>query len=130
MLSESKTFSTRIKTILVVEDDGDMSEVMYMTLSEEPSFHPIIINSAFEALELAPRIMPDLFILDYLLAGMNGIELYDRLHATPGLEKIPTIITSASLYVHRLQIDDRHLTGLEKPFDLDILLQTVKQVVG
>ena len=37
------------------------------------------------------------FLLDYHLSSMNGIEPYDRLHATEGLETIPAIIMSASL---------------------------------
>ncbi len=118
------------KTILVVEDDAAMAEVMELILSEEPGYSIHLVSDPREALQLAQRIQPDLFVLDYLLAHMNGIELYDRLHVSQGLENVPAIITSASLLMHKSLLDQRHLIGLEKPFDLEVLLETIKQMLA
>ena len=77
------------------------------------------------------RVTPDLFIVDYRLTGMNGLELYDLLHATPGLEAIPALlVTAAKLETLRPQIEKRQITAFEKPFDLDAVLLTFQRLLG
>ncbi len=69
------------------------------------------------------EIKPDLFLLDYHLPSMDGIELYDHLHATKGLEQIPAILLSANL--PRKELEKRKMVGVRKPFELDTLLNTI-----
>ena len=66
----------------------------------------------------------------YRLSSMNGVELYDQLHLTEGLETIPAIIMSAGLPREQLEneIKQRQLVVLPNPHDLDVLLQTIEQV--
>ena len=123
---------TRGKTILVVEDDADTREVMRLLIATIPGYRYSLVPDAAQAIEFAQRIKPDLLIVDYRLpAGMNGLELYDQLHATPGLEAIPAILMTASrLETLRPEIEQRRLTALEKPFDLDAFSLTVQRMLG
>jgi DNA-binding NtrC family response regulator len=109
-----------------VEDDEDMREVMRLTLSEEVRYNIVMFSSPDKVLEATKNFTPDLFIIDYLLVGMNGIELYDILHKRPHLYNVPAIITSASLHMHLVLIEERNLRGLEKPFELDELLESTR----
>jgi CheY-like chemotaxis protein len=95
------------------------------------SYHVQVARNTTEALHFVKHIKPSLFILDYRLPNMNGIELYDQLHAIPELEKIPAIIISgiASEQLTR-DIESRKLIHIEKPYDLDTFLDTVKQALG
>jgi len=62
---------------------------------------------------------------------MNGLELYDLLHATPGLEDVPALLlTAAKLEALRPEIEKRRISALEKPFDLDEFLDTVQRMLG
>jgi CheY-like chemotaxis protein len=62
---------------------------------------------------------------------MNGLELYDQLHATPGLEAIPAILMTATrLEALRPEIEKRQITAFEKPFDLDAFVLTVQRMIG
>jgi CheY-like chemotaxis protein len=62
---------------------------------------------------------------------MNGLDLYDQLHATPGLEHIPAIIiSSVSSQEASHEIESRHLLRVDKPFDLDEFLDTIKQALA
>ena len=124
--------ATRAATILVVEDDEDTREVIRLLMSTIPSYHYSLVPDAAQAIQFAQRIKPDLFIVDYRLpAGMNGLELYDRLHATPGLEAIPAILMTATrLEALRPEIEHRQLMALEKPFNLDAFLLTIQWMTG
>ena len=118
------------RTILVVEDDRPTGEVIQLTLTEELSLHTFLVADPYEALDFANTVKVDLWIIDYLLPGMNGLELYDRLHADKALQDIPSILISASFSLHKRDLGERQLTVLDKPFDLNVLLETVKQIVN
>src|SRR6202011_5250868 len=83
-----------VKTILVVEDDDDLAELIMEVIQEarvqdKPLYKPVLVSDRLQALEISGRIKPQLFLLDYYLPRMNGLELYDRLHAMEGLEHTP-----------------------------------------
>ena len=93
----SKENSSTTKTILVVEDDRDIGEFLDLALTQETPYHALLVADGFQALRVVREIKPDLLILDYHLPNMDGIELYDHLHATKGLEDTPAILLSANL---------------------------------
>ena len=123
---------TRVATILVVEDDADIREFIGLLISTLPGYHYSLVSDASQAIQFTQGARPDLLIVDYRLpAGMNGLELYDRLHATPGLEAMPAILITASrLETLRPDIEQRQLTAFEKPFDLDESALTVQRILG
>ena len=59
---------------------------------------------------------------------MNGIELYDRLHARQELEHVPAILMSARL--PKDEARKRKINCLEKPFELDQLLKTINDLIA
>ena len=74
---------------------------------------------------------PDLFLIDYRLSEMNGLALYDHLHAIPGLENVPALLISSVLSDGlRHEAEQRKLAMLEKPFDLDVFLHTIHRMLG
>jgi len=122
---------TTVKTILVVEDDEDTREFIALLISTATAYHYHLVPDASQAVHFVQEGKPDLFIVDYRLTGMNGLELYDLLHAIPGLEAIPAIlVTAAKLETLRPEIEKRQITAFEKPFDLDEFLLTFQRLVG
>jgi CheY-like chemotaxis protein len=117
-----------VKTIMVVEDDHDTAEVIQLVLVDETHYSILYVSTASEALRVASTTHVDLFILDYLLAEMDGITLYDQLRTIPGLADVPVII-SASLKSHEQELHERSLVGMGKPFDLDELLEAVNKII-
>jgi CheY-like chemotaxis protein len=116
------------KVILVVEDDIAVGELLLLALARETSYQPLLVSTEQEVLRAVQAVKPTLFLLDYQLPQMTGIELYDDLHARKELATVPAIVMSANLPYHELQ--ERHLVGVEKPFDLDDLLQTIERVLA
>jgi CheY-like chemotaxis protein len=122
---------TRATTILVVEDDADTREVMGLLIATLPASHSSLVSDASQAIHFAQAVKPDVLIVDYQLPDINGLELYDQLHATPGLEAIPALLMTATrLEALRPDIEKRQLTALEKPFDLDAFFLTVQRMTG
>ena len=116
------------KLILVVEDDEAIGTLLVQLLAQETCYQALLAADGFEALNMVREVKPDLFILDYQLPSMNGIQLYDRLHIISQLEKVPAILLSARL--PRYEVEKRSLIGLGKPFDLDELLETVNKALA
>jgi CheY-like chemotaxis protein len=122
---------TTAKTILVVEDDEDIREFIALLISTATAYHYHLVPDASQAIHVAKEVKPDLFIIDYRLTGMNGLELYDLLHVTPGLEAIPALlVTAIKLETLRPEIEKRQLTAFQKPFDLDEFFLTFQRLLG
>ncbi len=115
------------ETILVIEDDASIGELLVDVLSET-SYQTFLVSNGFQALQLVNSVKPALVITDYRLPNMDGIELYDRLHARQDLADMPTIIMSAYLPIE--EVKKRKLVSLEKPFELDELISTIEQLIN
>ena len=116
------------KTILVVEDDASIGSLLVEVLMQETPYEAMLVNDGMQALKLARSIKPCLFITDYWLPQINGLELYDRLQATKDLADTPTIIMSA--YLPEQEVKKRNLIGLNKPFELDEFLEIVTKLLA
>ena len=119
---------TQVKTVLIVEDDIHIGEVLVQAIVQETPFIAMLAQSGDEALNLVKNIKPSLFILDYQLPRMSGLELYDILHTNADLAQLPAIMISAQLPVKELQ--KRNIKGMNKPLDLDDFLQTIEQFLA
>jgi CheY-like chemotaxis protein len=103
------------KTILLVEEDPAISPVLVETRGQETPYRAIAATDGHAALQLVRHCTPDLFLLDDGLPGMNGIELYDRLHIDKALAAIPAILMTASRHVPQQQLRHHQLTAFKKP---------------
>ncbi len=118
----------KIKTILVVEDDADRGEFLVQALKDETPYQAVLAPDGFQALKMVRTLKPHLFVLDYLLPRMNGLELYDQLHTMEGLETIPALLMSANLPAKELE--KRRVSAITKPFELEELLQTIEKLLA
>ena len=113
-------------TILVVEDDENIGMFVVQALSTETPYRAILVTDGLQALNIVDTVKPRLFITDYRLPYMNGIELYDRIRTK--IDDTPTIIMSA--YMPEQEVQKRKLVSLNKPFELDDLLNTVERLLA
>jgi signal transduction histidine kinase len=70
------------RRILIVDDNADAALSLAMLLSAN-GYQCQPVNDAQTALNAAPQINPDVFLLDIGMPGMNGYELARRLRALP-----------------------------------------------
>ena len=95
---------TTTKTILLVEDDSSIGSFLEEAIEQETPYRAIVASDGHAALKLVRHFTPCLFILDYGLPDMNGIELYDRLHINHALAPIPAILMTASRQLPQQQL--------------------------
>ena len=81
-------------TILVIEDDPDIQELVSFSLGRE-GYAVVQATTGERGLELAQAAMPDLVLLDVMLPGIDGLETLRRLKALPSLSRVPVIMASA-----------------------------------
>lgn len=123
----TQTLHAPIKTILIVEDDPSIGDMFMQTLVEEHVYNPVLVISGAEAIEIVKEITPDLLLLDYHLPNMNGLELYDQLHAMESMTHIPAILITAGVLQYDIQ--DRHIFGMSKPVDINKLLDIIAELL-
>jgi DNA-binding response OmpR family regulator len=116
-------------TILLVEDDPYISSFLVEAIAHETPYRAIVASDSNAALKVVRHFTPCLFILDYGLPGMNGIELYDHLHINQELATIPAILITADRNVPQQKIQQRHLSAFMKPLELDAFLSTIENLL-
>jgi two-component system alkaline phosphatase synthesis response regulator PhoP len=77
-------------TILVVDDDPDILEILSYNLNAE-GYRVITAEDGIQAVKKAKKKKPHLVILDVMMPEMDGIEACEQIRETKGLEN--TVIT-------------------------------------
>jgi len=116
-----------VTTILAVDDEEDMLEVIAYNLEREG--HDVLrAQSAHEALTILDRETPDLIISDIMMPGMDGLAFCAEVRTRRETALTPFLFVTA-----KTQSDDKY-AGLRvgaddyitKPFDLPDLLARVR----
>ena len=125
--SSSGENSTKVKTILVVEDDEAVGEFVVNALLMETPYQALLATNGKQAIEIAHSLKPNLFLFDYRLPDMNGLEIYDHLYELKEYKDVPAVLMSANMPKEGTK--ERNIIALKKPFELDELLQTIETLL-
>ncbi len=114
-------------TIMVVDDEKDIVKAIEIYLKTE-NYKVLKAYNGFEALDLMKENKIDLFLVDIMMEGMDGLELTQRIRE---VSNAPIIILSA-----KSELNDKVMglnTGADdyitKPFDAVELLARVKSSI-
>ncbi|OCX63191.1 hybrid sensor histidine kinase/response regulator [Thioclava sp. SK-1] len=113
---------THDRTVLLVENDSDLSRAMVQLL-EKWGLDVFDVPSAEDALELLSEtgIEPDFYLVDYQLGdGMDGIELILKLRVTMGDVSVRLVTANRSEALHLLAATHQ-INVLHKPIPADDL---------
>jgi signal transduction histidine kinase/DNA-binding response OmpR family regulator len=112
-------------TILVVDDDPTVLELMQRHLSRE-GFHVLTAASGEEGLRLARQARPRVITLDVMMPGMDGWAVLTALKKDPELAEIPVLLCTI--------LDDRSMgfalgasEFLTKPIDRNHLVAVLRK---
>ena len=82
------------KTLLLVEDNEDLLEVLRITFEAE-GFRCLTAVDGEGALKLCKRHGPDLLVLDLMLPGMDGLEVCTEIKRDRAVSHIPILMLTA-----------------------------------
>lgn len=119
----------KLERILHVDDDEDIRALTKMALELVGHYQVEQFASGEEALRAADTLSPQLFLLDYMMPGMSGEELWQRLTAVPGLEEVPVVFITAKSerdFAEGL-VDHGALSVIVKPFEIDKLCAMIEE---
>ena len=81
-------------TIYVTEDDEGIREMIQLVL-ENFTYHVKVFENAEMTLAAIKKEIPDLFIFDIMLPGIDGLEAVRRLRGHAGTELTPVLLLTA-----------------------------------
>jgi DNA-binding response OmpR family regulator len=118
--------------ILALNDDQDILELFRVALEEE-GYEVTVSLIVFEKLADIEQLRPDLILLDLRMGKeWEGWHLLQRLKMHQPTASIPVIICSAAVNEVGKHLDylrQHDIPIVYKPFDLDELLQQVRQTL-
>jgi DNA-binding response OmpR family regulator len=114
------------KTVLVVEDDKDVSALLSWALRDQ-GYRVLTAADGVEALALVCEQDPDLILLDMMMPKMNGWQFVQEFRRRFRSSLTPIIVMSATcdLQSHASRLNLQHY--LRKPFDLRELFRLTRQ---
>ena len=118
------------ETILIVEDEPDVAEMIRYNL-EKDTYRTIVAQGGTEALQAAQTCTPDLILLDIMLPDVTGWEVCRILRESEKTRSIPilmlTAMSSEEARVKSLTLGaDDFVT---KPFSLKELLLRIRKMI-
>jgi len=117
--------------ILIAEDERDIRDLVAFTL-RFAGHEVFTATNGEEAVEMAPKVNPDLILMDVRMPRMTGYEACKVMKADPEMKDIPVVFLSAKGQENEIQ------QGLEvgaeeyllKPFAPDQLTKRVKDILA
>lgn len=111
--------SKTLKRIAYVEDEPDIRAVAELSLTMVGGFELNVSEDGEQAIRNIPAFAPDLILLDVMMPGMTGPELFGQIKKIPGISKTPVIFMTAKALRH--EVDHYRELGavgvIPKPFD-------------
>ncbi len=124
---------TRVaKKILVADDDAAIADLLEQSLKEEG--YDVAKNvQSLRFYDAVREQRPDLILLDLMMPYLAGEDELRLMQLAPDTARIPVIVVTAKADVQRdeptlRQLGVQHI--VRKPFDLNQLLQLIKQTIG
>ena len=127
MVNIENLFPTDSMTIMIVDDTKENINVLRRTLERVKCKVSVALNGKM-ALDLIPKIKPDLILLDVMMPEIDGYEVCRRLKKDDELKNIPVIFISAKGDVEDI-VDGFEAGAVDfimKPFRQEEVLARVK----
>lgn len=112
--------------VLIVEDNATIARLLYDVFTLR-GYSPLVARSADEALSHLATAHPLFITLDLIMPGSSGESLLQLLRSQPQTATLPVIVITSYLPVEP-EVELLADAVLEKPFDLDDLLDAVQHV--
>jgi CheY-like chemotaxis protein len=110
---------TRLRTVLYVDDEPDIRQIVQMALGLAPGLVIHTGESGQQALTMARDLQPDLVLLDVMMPGLDGPGTLARMRSDPISATIPVVFMTAKAMPQEVaRFREMGAAGvIAKPFD-------------
>ena len=119
------------RTVVYIEDDLEMIDLVSLILNRK-GYQVKGAQGGRNGLDMVIQDLPDLILLDLMMPGMDGWEVYQQIKANEKTRHIPVIIITAKaqdidkvLGLHIAKVD----AYICKPFRPQELLESVDRII-
>ncbi len=130
-LSRGFADTLHMARVLVIEDDSSISGLLRIVL-EADGHEVLVADDGSRGLAMATRRSPDVVVLDIMMPFMDGFAVLEAIREDGRTATMPVLMLSA---MQQESVEERcYRLGaqafLRKPFDPDILLGTVQELLA
>jgi CheY-like chemotaxis protein len=119
----------RRKVVLVLEDHASVGGLIAALLRQD-GYRAVRAWDPQEALRLARGRTPDLVLLDLNLAYPDGLDVLKQVRNHEATRRAPIVLVTGSELKLSAE-ESRQVDGVvQKPFDIDIMLNAVRKALG
>lgn len=111
---------------MLIQDNKDILDIMDHVLDEEG--FDVTASLTTEPIDNIEEIDPDVVVIDDHIKGKKkGSEIINELKSDPETEDVSAVLTSTSSQLPEEAENCKADDYIEKPFDLDDMIDTVKR---
>ena len=121
-----------MKTILVVEDEPAIADVLLQVLEEE-GYKVVHAINGQHGLQQLSEVKPDLVLSDLMMPVLTGAEMYHKMQSDPDMSRVPVVLMSAARSAPEFVVTGNiptYVGFLRKPLDLEGLIQLIMTAIG
>ena len=122
---------SQIKVLIVDDDLSQFERLRGYCAGKAPDVTVLSAISGPRALAIAASQQPDVIAVDASIPDMDGYELAEKIHATPGLELVPIVMLAPVLdEVAETRAEEVHaISQIEASVDPSSMLATLRDAV-
>lgn len=114
------------KKVVLVQDNKDILEIMDQVLDEEG--FEVTSSLTTEPIDKINEIEPDVVVIDDHIKGTKkGSKIIKELKSDPETEDISAVLTSTSNELPQIAQENKADDFIQKPFDIDHMVEVVKK---
>ena len=115
------------KVVVVGEDDEPIATLLRDSINDENGYQAVVVSDGALVIDTVRQVHADLLILDIMMPGLNGFEVFDRVRADTAIRDMPVLFVSAATNQYDRDFEQRGIKDvISKPFDLNDLLEQVR----
>jgi len=117
--------------VVLVEDNDVFREALELMLDVTPDVRVVAaVGDGEAALELCPRIGPDVVLVDYRLPGLDGVETTAALRSACPSTSVVVLTATAEIGEVQALLDAGAVACLTKDRGLDEIVGAIREAAG
>ena len=77
--------------MVIGEDDEPIAVLLRDAVNDDPGYQSVVVPDGALLLDTVRQVHADLLILDIMMPGLNGFEIYDKVREDPEIRDMPVL---------------------------------------